>query len=83
MISVEQVVDLAGSLGTAEGLARVNAGMESLRQHLADSKPAFSPSQLERMISALDLLSGAILSMDRLTREMLGHAGAGAIDCVG
>ncbi len=83
MISVEQVVELAGSLGTAEGLAQVNAEMESLRQHLMDSNEVLSRNQLDNLIGALDFLSAAILSMDRVTREMLGRAGAGEIDCVG
>lgn len=83
MISAEQIAELAGALGTAEGLARVNAAMQSLSRNLRESKEAFSRAELTRMIGALDCLSAAILSMDRVTRELLGQAGRGAVDCVG
>ena len=82
MISAEQVAELTGALGTAEGLARVNAEMESLSQHLRDSKEVFSRVELAQTIGALDSLSAAILSLDRVTRELLGQS-AGAVDCVG
>lgn len=83
MISAVRVAELAGSLGTAEGLARVNAEVESLCHHLTDSKEVFSRDELAQMIGALDSLSAAILSMDRVARELLGQTSAGAVDCVG
>jgi hypothetical protein len=83
MISAKQIASLAGSLGTLEGLAEVGSTMESLRLHLADGKVKFSRDELAQMLRALDSLSGAILSMDRVTRQMLGRAGSGAIDYVG
>jgi hypothetical protein len=82
MISAEQVAELTGSLGTAEGLARVNAAMASLSRHLMDSKEVFSRAELAQVMAALDSLSGAILAMDRVTRELLGQTGGGAVDCV-
>jgi hypothetical protein len=83
MMSAEQVAELAGSLGTARGLAQVNAAMASLSRHLMDSKEVFSRDELAQVMAALDYLSGAIICMDRVTRELLGQAGAGAVDCVG
>jgi hypothetical protein len=83
MIAAEQISELAGLLGSAEGLARVNAAMASLSQHLMDSKEVFSRDELAQVMAALDYLSGAIICMDRVTRELLGQAGAGAVDCVG
>ena len=50
---------------------------------MTDSTEAFSRDELAQVLAALDSLSGAILSMDRITREMLGNAGSGALDCVG
>jgi hypothetical protein len=82
MVSAQQVAELAGSLGTAGGLARVNTGIKSLSQDMMDSKKVFSRDELAQMIDALDSLSAAILSMDRVTRELLGQS-AGAVDCVG
>jgi len=82
-MSVEQIAELAGSLGTAAGLTRVNAEMESLRLHLGVSKAVLSRDELARMLCALNSLSAAILSMNRVARELLGHAGSGAVDCVG
>jgi hypothetical protein len=83
MISAEQVTTLAGSLGTVEGLTRVNESIESLTQHLTDSKEVLSSCELARMLGALNSLSAAILSMDRVARALLGRPDAGAVDCVG
>jgi hypothetical protein len=82
MVSAEEVAELAGSLGTVEGLARVNREIASVSHQLRDSKQAFSRDELAQMIRALNSLSAAILSMDRVTRELLGQS-AGAVDCVG
>ena len=38
MISVVRIAELGAALGTAEGLARVTAAMESLNQQLVDSR---------------------------------------------
>ena len=83
MITVEQVAELAGSLGTPEGLARVNAAIESMVRQRKESKQVFSHAELAQTIGALDSLSAAIFSMDRVTRELLDKAGAGAVDRVG
>jgi hypothetical protein len=82
VITTEEVANLAGSLGTVEGLAQVNASMASLSRQLRDGKGMFSRNELSQMIAALDYLSAAILSMDRVTRELLGQH-KGALDCVG
>ena len=83
MLSAEKIAELAGSLGTLEGLIRVSTEMESLRLHLAASSETLSRNELVRMLCALDTLSAAILSMGRVTRDLLGQAGSGAVDCVG
>ena len=82
MINAEQIAALAGSLGTLEGLARVNAEMESLSLDAREGNFK-SRAELAAILRALDCLSGAILAMDRVTRDLLGQAGLGAIDCVG
>jgi hypothetical protein len=82
MVWVEEVASLAGSLGTAAGLARVNAAMGLLNQRLLERKEVFSRAELAQMAGALDFLSAAIFSMDRVTRELLAER-VGAVDCVG
>jgi hypothetical protein len=83
MLSADQIAELAGSLGTPEGLIKVSTEMESLRLQLAVTSEILSRNQLARMLCALDTLNTAILSMGRVTRELLGQAGSGAVDCVG
>ncbi len=79
----ERITQLAASLGTADELARVNAELAALGRSITDSTAAFSRDELAQVLAVLDSLSVAILSMDRIAREMLGNAGSGALDCVG
>ncbi len=83
MFTAERIAALAGSLGTAEGLAWVTAEVKALSLSMTDSTGVFSREELAQVVAALDSLSAAILSMDRIAREMLGDSGSGALDCVG
>ena len=83
IISAENIAQLEGSLGTVEGLADVHHRIESLRAMLADPSRRPSRAELAQMLSALGSLSAAILSMDQVTRQLLGRGHQGAIDCVG
>jgi hypothetical protein len=78
----ETITRLASTLGTADGLAQVNAVVTSLRLQLVDSKETFARAQLVRIKVALETLSGAILAMDRVARALLGQS-MGAVDYVG
>ena len=83
MIAADQVAELAALLGTAEDLARVNAQIELLGDQLMNSENKLSRDELIRMMTALDLLSAGILSMDRVARDLMGGTSAWAVDCVG
>ena len=83
MISAQQIGGLAASLGTPEGLARVNATIDSLNHQLMDPERIFPRGELADLLRALSSLSLAILSMNRVTRGLLGQVGAGAVNCVG
>jgi hypothetical protein len=56
--------------------------MGLLNQRLLERKEVFSREELAQMAGALDFLSAAIFSMDRVTRELLAER-VGAVDCVG
>ena len=83
MISLARIAELAGALGTVEGLAHLNAEIESLTDHLMDPTETFSRAELAQTLHALDSLSAAIFAMDRVVREMIARSGAGSVDCVG
>jgi hypothetical protein len=83
MIAADQVAELAALLGTAEDLARVNIQIELLGDQLMNSENKPTRNELIRMMTALDLLSAGILSMDRVARDLMGGTSAGAVDCVG
>jgi hypothetical protein len=82
VISAEQIVPLAGMLGTPEGLARVNAVIEALNYQLTDPKRSFSRRELANLMGALKSLSSAMLCMNRVTRELLGQTLAGKVNFV-
>jgi hypothetical protein len=81
-ISAEQIAPLAAMLGTPEGLARMNATIEALNDQLIDPKWTFSREELAGLKRALDSLSGAMLCMSRVTRELLGQTFAGKVNFV-
>ena len=83
VLRLNELHELAGALGTVEGLARVNAEIEALSRSDDQFDRSFSRVELAQVVAALDSLTAAILSMDRITRELLGNAGSGAVDCVG
>jgi len=83
MIKAQDILALAGSLGTPEGLLRVNDAIESFAASLSDHPQRLSRVELLEMRCALDSLSIAIATMDRVTREMLGESLTGTVNCVG
>lgn len=73
--SAETIAELAGSLGTTNGLQQVNLKIDLLNARLADRDSPFSREQLTSMSAALAALSGAIVEMSRVARAMLAEAG--------
>jgi hypothetical protein len=80
--SAERIAELANSLGTANGLQRVNFEIDLLNVRLTEKDLSLSREELAKMSAALTSLSGAIVDMSRAARAMLAEAGVKA-DYVG
>jgi hypothetical protein len=83
MISVEQIMALAATLGTPKGLARVDAEMESLRNELMSPQKAISPDELASIARALQFLGAAIHTMECIAGHGIVQLAAGTVNCVG
>jgi hypothetical protein len=83
MIPVVRIAELGAALGSAEGLAKVNAAIELLNRDLMHSDATFSRDELAQTLRALSSLSAVILCMDRVASAILAHSGGGVVNCVG
>jgi hypothetical protein len=75
LISTAEIKQLARSLGSLEGLRRVNSEIDLLNVRLATKDLQLSYAELRRMGEALVSLSHAIGEMRRITRLILAEAG--------
>ena len=81
MISAEQITALAATLGTSEGLARVDLEMQSLRNELMNPQRPTSRDELADIASALQILGDAIHTMEAIAGQCIVQFGAGTVDC--
>jgi hypothetical protein len=73
--SAQEIAELANSLGTINGLQRVNFEIDLLNARLAEKNLPFSRQELAKMSAALASLSSAIVEISRTARAMLAEAG--------
>lgn len=73
--SAQEIAELASSLGTIDGLQRVNFEIDRLNARLAEKDLPYSREELAKMSAALASLSSAIVEMSRTARAMLAEAG--------
>jgi hypothetical protein len=83
MISAEQIMALAATLGTPRGLGRVDAEMQSLRNELANRQIAPSRDELVSIARALQFLGVALRIMERIAGDSIVRLGKGTVNCVG
>jgi len=79
----KRISELAGRLGTIEGLEQVDREIRTLNQRLLD--PVLDLSRVETMEvhDALAFLGSAISEMSRVAKRILESAGVRGIDNVG
>ena len=75
LISTPQIKQLARSLGSLEGLRRVNSEIDILNDQLGRKDLGLSHEELRRIGEALVSLSHAIGEMRHITRLILAEAG--------
>ena len=75
MISTVEIRQLARSLGSLEGLRRVNSEIDILNDKLGRKDLGLSHEEPRRIGEALVSLSQAIGEMRRITRLILAEAG--------
>ncbi|HLX37454.1 MAG TPA: hypothetical protein VKR29_06610 [Candidatus Binataceae bacterium] len=83
MISADQIRALAATLGTPEGLARVDAEMLSLRDALMNPHRTASRDELAHIATALEFLRVAFDTMESIAGHCIVQLGAGTVNCVG
>ena len=83
MISAEQIMALAATLGTPGGLARVETEMQSLRNQLVNRQTAPARADLVSIARALQFLSATIRTMESLAGACIVRLGTGTVNCVG
>ena len=76
--SAKEIAELANSLGTTNGLQRVNLELDLLMARLAEKDLPFSPGEVVNVSAALASLSDAIVEMRRVASAMLAEAGVTA-----
>ena len=67
---------LTYSLGTIDGLHRVNEEIDRLKNAITEKKPVLTIQELKVLKSALDGLSAAIYEMHKTARTILAESGA-------
>jgi len=78
-----RISQLAGWLGTMEGLEHVNGEIRTLNARLADHRIELSREEVLDLHAALAFLGNAISEMSWVARVMLESAGVRGIDHVG
>ncbi len=78
-----RISELAGRLGTTEGLGHVNDEIRTLNERLADHHVELSCDEVLDLHAALAFLGKAISEMSRVARAMLETAGIRGLDHVG
>jgi hypothetical protein len=78
-----RISELAGLLGTVEGLGQVNDEIRTLNERLAQHDLELSRDEVLDLHAALAFLGTAISGMNRVARGMLERAGVRGIDYVG
>ena len=75
LTSAADIERLTCSLGSIEGLQRVNSEIDVLNDRLSKQDLTLSPKELAQMGEALASLRDAIGEMRRITRLILAEAG--------
>jgi hypothetical protein len=79
----KRISELAGRLGTIEGLQQVDQEIRTLNQRLLDPDLDLSRGETMELQRALAFLGNSISKMTRVAKSMLETAGARGIDNVG
>ncbi len=79
----KRISELAGRLGTIEGLEQVGYEIRTLNQRLLDPDLDLSRGETLEIHHALAFLGNAISEINQVTKKILESAGVGSIDNVG
>ncbi len=79
----KRISELAGRLGTTEGLEQVDYEIRTLNQRLLDTHLDLSRGETVEIHDALAFLGYAISEMSQVTKKILEGAGIRRIDNVG